>query len=87
MYNIQERVIVIADGFAEPISFLRDDETIDVKELQEYFDRSWNIFESRLATFRKRDFIDDQEERELRFMLEALLAAKHLLIEEKFVNS
>jgi hypothetical protein len=82
MYKIKEKIKILSDGFPGPQTFLRDDESVDAEELHAYFDRSFGVFEDRLITFRTSPSISEAEAKELRFMLEALIAAKEILAEE-----
>ena len=64
------------DAFPEAVLVLRD------ADLKTYFERSLPIFIKRLENFKKAATLTLQEEREMRFMLEALLEAKRALLEK-----
>lgn len=63
------------EAFPETVAVLRD------AGLRTYFDRSFPIFMRRMRSFREAADLTPQEEREMRFMLEALLEAKRGLAE------
>ncbi|MDP3963460.1 MAG: hypothetical protein Q8Q39_03105 [bacterium] len=79
-YHINSAAITID---AEPHThdqLLRDAADDDVAIMRQYFDRGYEIFSARLAELKDlRQTLTDQEERELRFMLEALISAKRSL--------
>jgi hypothetical protein len=84
MYILEENLKVISEGFSEPDLFVADGGVVDKQKLQNYFDRSFDLFIEKMAEVRTSDSLEDDKEKELRFMLEALLAAKHILVEEEF---
>lgn len=56
------------------------------EQLEMYFRRSSKRFMERMESFFAAQTFSEREERELRFMLEALLAAKHILLEDSDIK-
>ena len=56
----------------------------EMREVKEYFNRSLPIFEARLAVLRSSARLSEREEKELRFMLEALISAKQMLDDDQY---
>jgi hypothetical protein len=82
IYSIREKFSILADGFPQEARYLRDG-GMSEKELNEYFNRSFTVFLKRLEAFQHmKEEVPPEEEKQLRFMLEALLAAKHILNEK-----
>ncbi len=65
------------EAFPETVAVLRD------ADLRTYFEASFPIFMRRLRNFRSAKSLTFKEEREMRFMLEALLEAKRALLEKR----
>jgi hypothetical protein len=84
MYIIEKNLKVISEGFSEPHSFVGDGGAIDKQKLEDYFERSFKLFMAGMEEMRASESLAEDKEKELRFMLEALLAAKHILVEEDF---
>jgi len=79
-YKIKERIQILSDGFPETAALLRDEPNeIDIEK---YFRDSFEVFLERLKAFRVASSFTNEEEKQLRFMLEALIAAKQILSEE-----
>ena len=71
---IFERKYIIPSG----IMFFRDGEDFGPKNLPEYFNKGYQIFSRRLEEFKNLERpLEAEEERELTFMLEALIQAKN----------
>ncbi len=80
-YNLKDAVAILSTGFAKQAQLVRDKEMSE-EDLRAYFINSFNIFMTRLEELRANDTLSPQSEKELRFMLEALFSAKHILIEK-----
>jgi len=76
--------VIVEDGMlAAPPDLLYDKwEEFDERKLEEYFEKSYGIFMSRLQEFREaKHQLTTKEEKELKFMLEALIDVKKSLRE------
>ena len=62
------------------VLLLRDWEDFGEKDLPVYFEKAYSIFLRRMEVMRRLDRpLNKQEEKELRFMLDALVEAKHAM--------
>ncbi len=78
MYTLAEKIPTTRHGCGT-VRFLRD---LERDELEDYFSRAHAKFMERMEALRTARNFAEGEERELRFMLEALLAAKYLLLQK-----
>ncbi len=81
MYTIAERSKVLNDDFIAAHLLVHDGNS--EPDIQAYFDRALAAFRERLEVFARADVFDEAEEKKMRFMLEALFAAKFLLTTDK----
>jgi hypothetical protein len=86
IYKIAGNNFLVSSGaLLDRPGFVCDDlEDFDEQRMREYFKNSWAIFVERLRRFKYlQRRLTPLEEKELKFMLEALISAKNILEGEK----
>jgi len=73
-YALKENLFIFRD----------EDRPKHERNLKRYFESSYKVFLTRMEQFREQEGVPNaEEEKEIRFMVEALLEAKQLLYGEK----